>query len=389
MCVIRESITENRFARLDESDSIRKRKSLGTTYVKHSPPLRNSYHNTYALLHHSHKCRPPWGVWSLQFALPKTKKLQRYITITYICTLPTAGMSTASFYTLTPLSRHFGAEVHGLDLSKINLLNPKFLDQLRDDIVQHRVLLFRKQELTGQRQVDISNTLGTVASTFYKHPMSPHADIFRVSNNESEGCRNVGRSGYHVDGTFLLTPFTYQTMYFPSASEGGDTYFIPLKELYESASEDMRKRWDKLWMVTSRRGAPVHPLVYQHPFRHEPTMLFHCGGPFVEGWFENKEGQEEEEGSLCFKDHDLLPAWPVQQELTEVIESNIDDLGLRMKWEKGDFLINDNLGLAHYATEGTQEDWRKVGLRILHRTTIVGGEETTPQKTNGQVSFTR
>lgn len=61
--------------------------------------------------------------------------------------------------------------------------------------------------------------------------------------------------------------------------------------------------------------------------------------------------------------------------------------GIIMKWKPGDFTINDNLGLAHYACPGTQNDWREVGLRILHRTTIIGGPDTIPHKEDGRGSF--
>jgi alpha-ketoglutarate-dependent taurine dioxygenase len=285
------------------------------------------------------------------------------------------------FYQLRPLTKHFGAEAIGVDMSSVDLTNESFIQQLKKDLIEHRVLLFRKQNLSGQRQVDISNALGTVESTFYKHPRSPHPHVFRVSNLEEEGCTYVGRSGWHIDGTFQLRPFMYQTMYFESVAEGGDTYFIPLCEFYESLPQDMRQRYDKLWMVTERRQAPIHPLVYQHPFRKEPTMLFHCGEPFVRGWL-----QEDNDGRINVDK--LLPSLPIQQELTREIESRLDEFGLRMKWQQGDFMINDNLGLAHYASEGTQQDWQTVGLRILHRTTIVGGDETIPQKANGRSSFT-
>lgn len=49
-----------------------------------------------------------------------------------------------------------------------------------------------------------------------------------------------------------------------------------------------------------------------------------------------------------------------------------------MKWEEGDFGILDNLALAHYAVPGTQDPASRVGLRILHRTTIEG--DATPRK---------
>ena len=313
------------------------------------------------------------------------------------------------FYTLRPLTHSFGAEATGIDLSTIDLHNESLANQLKEDLIDHRALLFRGQSLTGQRQVDISKLLGTIESTFYKHPKSPHPDIFRVSNNEEEGCTQVGRSGWHLDGTFQPRPFMYQTMYFVSVAEGGDTYFVPLAEFYRSLPQATRDRYDRLWMVSNKRRPVIHPLVYQHPFRpnQEPTMLFHCGEPFVRGWLLDDELDEEteddnkrqtEEGtSINKQEHHqtphqpsqrMMPARPLQDELTHEIESRLDAIGgLKMKWQIGDFLITDNLGLAHYASPGTQVDHERVGLRILHRTTIVGGPETVPQKADGRRSF--
>lgn len=75
----------------------------------------------------------------------------------------------------------------------------------------------------------------------------------------------------------------------------------------------------------------------------------------------------------------------VQQEIGQALDKS--GLILKMQWEKGDFAINDNLGLAHYASPGTQADREKVGLRILHRTTVVGGDETVPVKADGRRTF--
>jgi alpha-ketoglutarate-dependent taurine dioxygenase len=73
--------------------------------------------------------------------------------------------------------------------------------------------------------------------------------------------------------------------------------------------------------------------------------------------------------------------------LTKDLDSKLDELGMRMQWEQGDFMISDNLGLVHYASGGTQADWSEVGLRILHRTTIAGGPETIPKSLDGKCSF--
>ena len=56
------------------------------------------------------------------------------------------------FYTLRPLHRVFGAEVQGVDLQTV-AFTPAFTAQIREDLMQHRVLLFRKQTLSGKRQV--------------------------------------------------------------------------------------------------------------------------------------------------------------------------------------------------------------------------------------------
>lgn len=117
---------------------------------------------------------------------------------------------------------------------------------------RHRLLVFRDQgRVSGQRQVEISHWFGPCESTFYKHSRAPHPDVFRVSNDKAEGCTGgwvgtspgllgqlrlathtralpptkltwcspapavlavsagVGRTGWHVDGSFQAAPFSH------------------------------------------------------------------------------------------------------------------------------------------------------------------------------------
>lgn len=47
---------------------------------------------------------------------------------------------------------------------------------------RHRLVIFRDQgQVSGQRQVEISQWFGPLESTFYKHPASPHPDVFRFA----------------------------------------------------------------------------------------------------------------------------------------------------------------------------------------------------------------
>ena len=86
------------------------------------------------------------------------------------------------------------------------------------------MLIFRNQSpVSGDRHVEISRWFGELESTFYKHPKSPHPDVFRVSNVESEGCRGVGRTGWHIDGSFQPAPFSYSLYYMHCVPKQGDT----------------------------------------------------------------------------------------------------------------------------------------------------------------------
>ena len=42
------------------------------------------------------------------------------------------------------------------------------------------------------------------------------------------------------------------------------------------------------------------------------------------------------------------------------------------QWEEGDFLMTDNLALAHIATTDIQLPREEIGLRVLHRVSVVG-----------------
>ncbi|KAF4694916.1 hypothetical protein FOZ60_006436 [Perkinsus olseni] len=279
---------------------------------------------------------------------------------------------------LEPLTTTFGGVVSdGFSVEDAASADDEIIEKIRSDVHKYRFLLFRKQrDLSGERQVAFSRRLGSIESTFYKHPKSPHPDIFRVSNDEGVGCTRVGRSGWHVDGTFLSRPFRYQTMYFPKASSTGFTELVPLKELFQSQKPERRERWDRAWFV-SDSGSVVHPLVCEHPTTGYTTMIFHCGRPFCAGWIMDYiPGQQP-------RRDDILPPSVIQDEITEAIdEGRSRNLVYTMKWEEGDFGILDNLALAHYAVPGTQDPASRVGLRILHRTTIEGDAE--PRKSKGE-----
>lgn len=101
---------------------------------------------------------------------------------------------------------------------------PHIIDRIKQDVHKHRIMVFRDQGLiSGKRQVEISKWFGDLDSTFNRQPKSPNPDVFRVSNDEREGCRNVGRTGWHVDGSFQLAPFAYAIYHIIEVPKKGDT----------------------------------------------------------------------------------------------------------------------------------------------------------------------
>lgn len=297
------------------------------------------------------------------------------------------------FYDLRPLHARFGMAASGIDLNAP--LSDACVSQIKRDLHEHRLLVFRGQgRVSGERQVEISRWFGRVESTFYKHPRSPHPDVFRVSNDESQGCTRVGRSGWHIDGSFQQTPFEVQTMHFWSVSRGGATLFAPLAEVFESLPRARQEQWTKLWFVTDAGRA--HPLVHRHPYTARPALCFHCGEPFVRTFLREIETKVEAgdggggDGSAAgninaHSAHARASAAPVVEALdwteTQAMLATIaaaleqPDLILKHEWEEGDFAIMDNLALGHLAHSDTQRSPADVGLRLLHRTTVAGKHE--------------
>jgi len=61
-----------------------------------------------------------------------------------------------------------------------------FVRAVNELVFEARVVVFRDQGIvSGADQVEISKWFNPLESTFYKHPMSPHPDVFRVSNDEA------------------------------------------------------------------------------------------------------------------------------------------------------------------------------------------------------------
>lgn len=269
------------------------------------------------------------------------------------------------YYSTAPLK--LGVEVRGVDLKYD--ISPEVLEKIKSDVIKHRLLVFKDQGIIeGKRQVQISQWFGSVISTFYRHPKSPDLDVFRVSNVESEGCRNVGRTGWHIDGSFLDAPYSYSLYHIISVPHKGDTVFAPLTELIENLGCEKRRRWERLWMVSDRRECVVHPLIYSHPISKKKILCFHLGMTEAFIWDYGKEHERLTSSSETMS---------IINEIHHEFVKNNKAIQYSHKWEAGDFIISDNLALGHEASPETQHPVEEVGLRVMHRTTVAGTAKPT------------
>lgn len=124
-------------------------------------------------------------------------------------------------YQISPLPL-CGVEVRGIDLKQD--VDPTVVERIKTDVHKYRLMVFRDQGVvSGERQVEISRWFGELDSPFYKHPRSPHFDVFRVSNDDAEGCTGVGRTGWHIDGSFRECPYSHSIYHIISVPKEGDT----------------------------------------------------------------------------------------------------------------------------------------------------------------------
>ena len=146
-------------------------------------------------------------------------------------TTPTTSPLKRARIPKTEISKtKLGVEVTGLQLTEVHKF-PDFLkEEIRQLVHQERLVMFRDQgEVDGAKHVEISEWFGPLDNSvpkgdpLYAHPKCPHPGIHRISNDAREGCRDAGRSGWHIDGSLLQQPFGYALYHMVKVPNTGAT----------------------------------------------------------------------------------------------------------------------------------------------------------------------
>lgn len=270
-----------------------------------------------------------------------------------------------------------GCEVTGIKLTEN--LSKDLVDLIKKDVLEQRILVFRKQEhITPAIHLAVGRWFGNIESTFYDHPASPHRDIFRVSNDQTEGCTQAGRSGWHIDGSFTEIPHSHAIYHIINVPTASGTIFAPLTEIIEGVETKKKLLWERLWFIADRKdghihfskaalpestSALIHPLVYNHPDTGKPVLCFHLG--MTEGFILDHD-------KACRRELTEAENTQVLEDLNHEFAKNGGSIQYKHKYEPGDFIITDNLAVGHLASPGTQRPREEIGLRVMHRVTVAG-----------------
>ncbi|KAK4540659.1 hypothetical protein LTR36_008990 [Oleoguttula mirabilis] len=270
---------------------------------------------------------------------------------------------------VTDVTANIGAEVKGVQLSKLNKAGK---DELALFVAQKKVVAFRDQDFADlpiQEALDFAQYYGPShvhqASGAPKgfprvHLVHRSADDTTAHDFFQERTNSIT---WHTDVSFEMQPPGTTFLYLLDGPiAGGDTLFGNMAEAYNRLSPEFQKRLHGLKAVHSGheqaisakarnsvvRREPVsnvHPIVRTHPATGEKAL-------YVNPQFTRRiVGYKKEESDHLLKflyDHIALSA----------------DLQARMKWEKGTVIVWDNRVTAHTAILDWQDGQRRHLARL-------------------------
>jgi taurine dioxygenase len=270
------------------------------------------------------------------------------------------------------LAEALGAEVRGVDLSQP--IAPRLFAQIRAAWLEHMVLRFCGQKLTGPQLLAFSRNFGELdppGPNPLGRPFLPDHPEMNVISNIREGGVPIGGLGdgeaiWHADMTYVERPPMAAILYaieIPPA--GGDTYWANMVLAYDALPAALKRRVEGLEAVhdatynsagamrkgynevTDPRTAPGarHRLVRTHPETGRRSLFL--------GRRRNSYivGLELEESERLL---DELWRHATQPQFT-----------FRQQWRVGDVMVWDNRCTLH-----RRDAFDPSARRLLHRTQI-------------------
>ncbi len=287
------------------------------------------------------------------------------------------------------LAGRIGAELSGVDL---RAPDPGAVAAIRDALLAHRVVFFRRQELDPVAHVAFARQLGPLTLS---HPTLPSAgdepELFDL-----DSLAGASAAHWHTDVTFVDRPPAYSVLRAVILPDfGGDTLWANTVAGYRDLPADLRRLAESLRAVHSNghdygrvdvaamRGKlsperlahlqafvsevyeTEHPVVRIHPETGEPALL-------LGGFAHRLVGHGNAESVDLLR---IFQAYVTRPENT-----------VRWSWEPGDVAIWDNRATQHYAISDYRGKRRKMQRVTTAGVPVVGYDGSTSTSLKGDAS---
>src|SRR5262245_51471375 len=139
---------------------------------------------------------------------------------------------------VTKVGVNLGAEVRDVDLRRP--LSSEQFKALEEALVEHELLIFRKQDITSENLIEFGRRFGELTV----HPFAPSEqkapELIKFRNDEKTP--PFGTDVWHSDETFRAEPPMATILCAKEVpAVGGDTMFVSMSAAYEGLSDRMQQ----------------------------------------------------------------------------------------------------------------------------------------------------
>jgi taurine dioxygenase len=262
-----------------------------------------------------------------------------------------------------PLSPTIGAELHGVDLSRVDDVTRK---EIREALLAYKVVFFRDQQITTEQHLDFARGFGELEVHPFGQNMEGQPEVLVIAHDAD----NRGRENFwHSDVTWRQEPSLGSVLRAREVPEvGGDTLFADMYEAYEGLSDKMQRFVSDLVAVhdfTATFGRlydaeTLKVMQEKYPPAEHPVVRTHP-----------ETGRKGLYVNVAFTSHiaGMLPG--ESQKLLEQLyqQARIPEYQCRFRWRKDSIAFWDNRSSQHYAAS----DYHPA-RRVMERVTIVGDQ---------------
>ncbi len=281
--------------------------------------------------------------------------------------MSSAALKTStSRLAISPLTPTIGAEIGGIDLR--HPLDAATLGELRQALLDWKVLFFRDQDITTEQHLAFAGAFGALEV----HPFAPHKEGYPEVLAITHGPGNKGKENtWHSDVTWRAEPSlgsVLRALEVPPV--GGDTLFADMYAAYDGLTDavktkiegriavhdfthfraGMRKRGvseEKIAAFNAKYPRVEHPVVRTHPETGRKCLYVNAAFTL------HIVGMEKDESDALLRHLYAQAAIPEYQ--------------CRFRWQTNSIAFWDNRASQHYAASDYYP-----AVRRMERVTIIG-----------------